>query len=719
MAVVGTFAAVSDPGLAQPTVSPIQVVSQPPAGTPSWPAGALNTAPRISDDGTVVVFDSMTPGDPTTAQVMVRDRTAGTTTAVTDRPSMHPGLSGNGCVVAYSVPMVATSKIQLIAVDRCTASGTVGPTSVQVGLIDDPGTVDGALPAPALSADGRVILWSTGTSVLRYVDPGTGYALADTITPPPTTPVPATSVPGPPAVLVTGPVVDVSGDGKVVVFVAGPGTAPYGPVPANVFVWTAGGVGPPATGPTVQLLSATSLGQAIAGSSTAPSISADSRIVTYQSDNTTLAVPGVGSATAPFVVVVDRLGASRVLASGASRPAVSSDGSTIVYDTATDVHRARSVGTTPFATVTSVSLSTAAGSTSPTGPSVSGAALSGSGSIGVFDSTAGAALMADPAFPAGTQVFARVIDDAPPPTTTAPQSTAVPSTPATTTPATTVRPTTTTAAPLPSTTVPVTSVATRPVTPTTSPPYRPPSVGSSGRSGGSSSSSSSRPVGSSTVTYQSSEPIEAATFVPMGVDFSPTIVGAGRQATTLSLSNPTSRSLDVVDVSIQNDPDAAYSIIDSTCDDGPVPSGGACTVTVAFAPVTLGASAATLVATLGDGSSTTGLLGGSGAPPPILAVIPGVASSGQVVAIQGSGFPAGLTVDLTWLDSATSELIQTDATGSFVVTMIVLPHTPRGPGTAVVAGQIDQFSTVVGDVLITDTSDRSSPVRSPGSPFGS
>ena len=51
--------------------------------------------------------------------------------------------------------------------------------------------------------------------------------------------------------------------------------------------------------------------------------------------------------------------------------------------------------------------------------------------------------------------------------------------------------------------------------------------------------------------------------------------------------------------------------------------------------------------------------------------------------------------------------------------MIVLPHTPRGPATAVVTGQTDQFSAVTGNVVITDTADRSSWVvtRSAGSPF--
>ncbi len=712
---MGTFAAMSDPGHAEPVVSsPAEVVSKPPANTATWPAGILNTSPRISDDGNVVVFDSMTSGTPLTRQVMIRDRTApGVTTAVPSPSSVHPGLSGDGCVVSYSVP-VAPSNIRLVAINRCSTPpvGTLG-TPVTIATIPDPGT-DGALPAPALSFDGKVIAWSTGTTVLRYVDQGAGagYALANTIVPPLTNPVPV----GTP--LVTGPTLDLTSDGTRVVFVGGPGSSPYQPVPANVFLWTAATTGPPATSATTELVSATSSGQPGAGSSIAPSISGDGGIVTYQSDGKDLAATGIAAATAPFVVVAVGNGASRtsrVLASDASRPVVSTDGISIVYNTSTDVHLARSTGTPAFATVAGVSLSTAvADGTSPTGPSATGQALSANGSVGVFDSTAGATLVNDTAYATGTHVFARAVVEVTPPTTT---TTTAPTT-------TVVRPTTTappppTTRPIPSTTVPASTVPLEPVTPTTtSPPFRP-SFPGTGSGGSGSSSGSSRPVGSSTVTFPTFGPIEEATFAPVGVDFSPTVVGAGRQLQTLALTNPTSDSIDVIDMSIQNDPDGAFTIVESTCAGASVPPEGQCTVTVAFAPVTLGASSASLVATLSDGSTATALLSGTGAPPPVLTVVPGVASSGQVVAVEGSGFPADLIVELTWLGSDVPLPIQVDANGSFVSTMIVLPHTPRGPATATVLAQTDQFSTVTGNVLITDTADRSSWVltRSAGSSF--
>ena len=79
----------------------------------------------------------------------------------------------------------------------------------------------------------------------------------------------------------------------------------------------------------------------VRASSTAPSISGDGGIVTYQSDSTDLAATGASSATAPFVVVADRVAGtartSRVLASNASKPVVSTDGLSIAYDTPTDI----------------------------------------------------------------------------------------------------------------------------------------------------------------------------------------------------------------------------------------------------------------------------------------------------------------------------------------------------------------------------------------------
>jgi hypothetical protein len=242
------------------------------------------------------------------------------------------------------------------------------------------------------------------------------------------------------------------------------------------------------------------------------------------------------------------------------------------------------------------------------------------------------------------------------------------------------------------------------VTPTTSPPFRP-SFPGTGSGGSGTSGGSIRPVGSTTVTFPTFGPIEEATFEPVGVDFSPTVVGAGRQLQTLALTNPTSDSIDVIDMSIQNDPDGAFTIVESTCADAPVPPDGQCTVTVAYAPVTLGASSASLVATLSDGTSATALLSGTGAPPPTITVVPEVAASGQAVAVQGAGFPADLVVVLTWPGSDVPLPIRS-CLQLVRGAMIVLPHA-RGP-----AGQRRRTSRPVlhreRRVLISAAASRSS-----------
>ncbi|MET0909322.1 MAG: hypothetical protein ABWZ99_07615, partial [Ilumatobacteraceae bacterium] len=710
LAAVGLGASLSDPGRAQPATSPIEIVSTLAAG--GGPLTPDNVAPKISDDGSIVVFDSAVPADPgspssaptstpaaPTSVVTIRDRATDTTTSAPDTPSLHPGVSGDGCVVAYSVPVAATGEVRLTALDLCAPTG--GSLVGSAVVVD---TVDAAeaLPAPALSADGSVIVWSTGRGITRYVAGGGGYAAAPITVP--------TAAFGSSAV-VTGTTVDTSADGSVVTFVAGPGTVDYEPAPANVFLWSdSDGPGPVA--PTVELASTTQTGSPGASPSTSPSVSADGQLVVFESSSTDLAATGAAAATAPFVVLLDREANAKVLADDAARPAISADGTVVVYDSSTDVHLVRWVGGAgAFESVTERSLSIGVDTVTSAGPSVSGPVVSGDGALAVFDSANGPALTTEARVATGGHVWARATVDAPPTTTTT--TTTVGST---TTPTTTAasRPTTTVPAP----TLPVYPYPTNPTYQTprpTLPPSRP-------SSGSSSNSGSSRPsIGSgSTSTYYSTGPVEVVAFVPGGIEFSPTIVAAGRQSAVVSLSNPTTKPVTVTDVSIEGSVDGAFTIPEAACVGVQIPPDGVCEVVVSYAPVTVGSETARIVALLSDGNEAYGDLAGSGAPAPIVTVVPGVASSGQVVAIQGSGFPGSITVELAWLDGD-PVTIDVDETGSFVETLIVLPHTSRGPASAVVAGQTDLFATVTGQVLITDTSDRSSSVltQSAGSPFAS
>jgi hypothetical protein len=205
------------------------------------------------------------------------------------------------------------------------------------------------------------------------------------------------------------------------------------------------------------------------------------------------------------------------------------------------------------------------------------------------------------------------------------------------------------------------------------------------------------------------------------VEFSPTIVDAGRQSTVLTVSNPTTTSVTVTAISFEGDTDGAFSVSDDACAGLPIPPAGSCSLTVSFAPTATGAASAQIVATLSTGADVYGDLSGTGAPPPVVVVVPGVASSGQVVAIEGSGFPVGVSVELSFLGQEPARSIEVDEVGSFVETEIVMSHTPRGPATVTVFGQVDLYDTVVGDVLITDTSDRSSSTltQAAGSRFAS
>ena len=82
----------------------------------------------------------------------------------------------------------------------------------------------GRASPPALSADGSTIVWSTGSEIRRYVRPAAAlpYERTDAFAPLPGATPPASGI-------VTGVDVDVSADGTTVVFVAGPGGAPYTP----------------------------------------------------------------------------------------------------------------------------------------------------------------------------------------------------------------------------------------------------------------------------------------------------------------------------------------------------------------------------------------------------------------------------------------------------------------------------------------------------------
>jgi hypothetical protein len=204
----------------------------------------------ISDTGGIAVYDTVgrrRDRRPAAAssfegrRVWIRDRVGGTSRPVAETGSVAPGVSGNGCVVAYTV--VTGTEATLTAADRCTtAAGSPLPIGAVLDTValdtpapDTPASeaavTDAVLVAPpSLSFDGSTIVWSTGREIRRYARPAEGgtHVRSHTFD---------TVVGGSPDV-VTGIHTDVSADGSTVVFVAGPGTTAFGPAPANVYAWT-------------------------------------------------------------------------------------------------------------------------------------------------------------------------------------------------------------------------------------------------------------------------------------------------------------------------------------------------------------------------------------------------------------------------------------------------------------------------------------------------
>jgi hypothetical protein len=92
---------------------------------------------------------------------------------------------------------------------------------------------------------------------------------------------------------------------------------------------------------------------------------------------------------------------------------------------------------------------------------------------------------------------------------------------------------------------------------------------------------------------------------------------------------------------------------------------------------------------------------GDGSAEPTLDVVPGVAAPGQVVTVFGAGFPAGAIVEFSRLGVAEVDQLAVDPDGTFAHVFVVLPNTPSGPMTLMVAAQPDLFGDVAGELLVS------------------
>jgi hypothetical protein len=712
----------------------------------------------ISDDGTIVAYDSgSATGD---NRVIVRDRAASTTEL--DVIGANPALSADGCTVALSTTADAGRVVTttLSAHDLCTSA----PTEVVATV------TGAATSASALSADGSTIALSAGGSISRHVDSGSGYAPDASFAPTiptgyivgPNVDVSADGSVVTFEVLPTGGnaadtevwVWDdasssasaiggagsrrptISADGRTVVFESSdlglfPGVSPAPVTPfvvahdrdrdASVLVvedaWrpvqSSGGhhvtyrrvdrleVAWWGTGEPYDSLSRRSLGRTLLADDDATpdaplaAISAHGRWIAFDGDDGGSVTDDDGDDAGTHVWTIEERpsgGGSDVDLGSVESGGTLDTTVTITNDSAAGAPLDGEVRVgAPFSVVSTTCSSPPADTAFVLHPGASCTARvrATPTSPGTLSVEVAYGVVGDPAVTLGVGIRATV-----------------------TTPATTP-----TSTPPPSSTPVASTVAPQPTLPVGTAPSRPPVFTiprSSGgfppsRPGGSSSSSGSSSSGSSSTGDATTTPVAALpSFDPPAFEFAPTIVDAGMRAATITLVNSTPDTISVVDVAI--DPvsaaAASFSVEASECIGAQLPGGATCAVDVTFAPVDTGDLASAVLASLADGSLVRAELTGLGAEPPVLTVVPGVASNGQVVSLLGAGFPAGAVVELTWDGGRVAESVEISDVGDLAHTLVVFPHTPRGPSTVTVLGQSQLFGDVSVELLVTNNAAR-------------
>jgi hypothetical protein len=671
LAAIGVVDVVGAPTDAQVATAVNEVASAASDGTPLI---GQSSSPSVSDDGLVVVFANIGAGS---NRLFVRTRSDGAASARTDvvfpngdESSVNPvvgAVSGDGCTVAYAVALAsqaapaqgATTELRIV--DRC-GPGGIAPQQLVLDSIE----AASALPAPALSIDGSSIAWPVGDEVRVYSAASTSENPAFVST---RSDVANDQV---------GARLDLSADGRSLVFESGAAAGSGDPKLTNVYFATLpAGTDPAGTTPIVELLAPTRLG------SSGPTISADGALIVYESES-----PGLfagAPSDGPYLVLVNRtaaiagsgLGANsqRVLTTGGADASLSADGRAVIYNASESVRVRRSDTSAPFAGSTEIivnsALSTQFGEA--VGSAVTVPVISANGTLAVFDHVAGVDLTTDASFAADGHVWAidtsKIFDPLPATTTTEPTTTSTESTIPVGTPPPSVQVTSPVTAP--ETTAPTTTRITTPPT-------------------------------AATTTAVSSFPA----FEPAAFEFAPTIVAAGRRTAEVALVNSGTRSIAVSLLEVQP-AEAGFAVEGTTCE-GEIAAGQQCIVTVSFAPTVAGEGTANLVATLANGMVLASALRGIGAPTPLLSVLPGVATNGQVVTVFGGGFPAGAIVEFSWNDGQVKSNITIDDVGTFAETFVVLPNTASGPVDVLVAGQADLFGDVTVSVLVTDHGGRSS-----------
>ena len=698
---------------------PAELISFAPGSTAPAPS-TDSYSPSISGDGNVVVFNASSFASTLVETVFVRNRSAGTTTAV---PSIAPGglatggvLSRDGCHVVfmgYTPSLLAASRWDVYTWNRCTP----GPPPVRIA----PGTgLSGNFPSFALSvsADGHYVAYVTtpssgGPPHVARIDTSTTPATENVLTSP---------------AFSSADSIDISDDGK---FVAVGGQVPVGGVATyQVVGWTA-----PCTATcTTEVISLGPSGQPLSGFNDRPSVSADGRYVAFESDTADVlgAPPG-----ATQVYVRDRVNAVTRLVTdtagqpmiptgiGVVEPDISPDGTQIALSEedsgeTSNVWVARS--TSGYFNTAAFDLVSYGVSGNPVDGSGAGnPSMSATGRFVAFSSSASVELSGGAVPDAYSQVWMRLraisltstptIDfgtvdlgsqSTPKNATIANNSTAEVNIGSVTT--TGQFNITVNGCP-----AVLASGAACNVTVVYQPSAAGPATGTLVVAGDGLSTTTSLTGTGRTPTGPTPGLL---TITPVSAGFGSGPIGTSFPAKKFVVSNPGQAAVAIASVGLGGTGADQFAIVTNGCT-GSLAPGGTCTIQVSATVTRDGSLTATLDVLGGGGQAAHATLRLGGLFAPTLKMNPGVVSAGDVTAAIGAGFPPNIDVQLAFEGEAPFATVHTDGDGAFRFDYLLLRHGVRIGGRQVVAVDQAEFSGVRAPLLIELAASRPTGFESP------
>ncbi|MEO6126394.1 MAG: choice-of-anchor D domain-containing protein [Ilumatobacteraceae bacterium] len=233
-----------------------------------------------------------------------------------------------------------------------------------------------------------------------------------------------------------------------------------------------------------------------------------------------------------------------------------------------------------------------------------------------------------------------------------------------------------------------------------------------------------RPVVTVTVTVVTTPPTTTIPLVPGLIittnpgSFGTAMVSTSAPPITFAVTSTGSGPATVNNLTVSGVDAASFVITDNTCAGVSLRPGSSCAVTIVFTPATVGVHNATL--TVGSAAVTaTAALDGTGTLTPTIRLSPNVVGPGEVAVAFGAGFVPNSTVQLHWVDDATSGETSgaiADAAGNFTVQIPIGSDEEIGPRTFGAVDQPGLFTNVTTPALIVDPSARPPTGRNPAIP---